>query len=83
MVVFNWLVHQHWSPLLLSTYDRVSAFLSKDMTLNQFLSREQKDKLVRFPKTASDLREMNEVLQFYMEDHFWLVIIAYTSIFIK
>ena len=44
---------------------------------------EQKDKLIRLPKNGDDLRAMNEVLQFYMQDHQVLVITAYILNFIK
>ena len=47
------------------------------------MNDEQKEKLLRFPKNGEDLRAMNEVIQFYTEDHFILVSLAYISIFIK
>lgn len=47
------------------------------------MTDEQRDKLIRFPKSGDDLRSMNEVIQFYMEDHFILVLVAYCSIFVK
>ena len=47
------------------------------------MTDEQKVKLLRFPKNGEDLREMNDVIQFYKQDYFYLVIIAYISIYIK
>uniref|UniRef100_A0A7S3HVZ6 VTT domain-containing protein n=1 Tax=Favella ehrenbergii TaxID=182087 RepID=A0A7S3HVZ6_9SPIT len=47
------------------------------------LDDEQKDKLIRLPKNGDDLRAMNEVLQFYMQDHQVLVITAYILNFIN
>ena len=38
---------------------------------------------MQFPKTTAELSAMMEVLQFYMEDHYLLVVIAFISIFIK
>ena len=47
------------------------------------MEQEQKDKLFRFPKNGQQLSEMNQVIVYYKEDHFWLVIIAYISLYIK
>ena len=47
------------------------------------MTDEQKVKLLRFPKNGEDLREMNDVIQFYQQDHFYLICIAYVSIYIK
>ena len=46
-------------------------------------SRENKEKLLRIPKTGDDIRAINDVIQQYSQTNFVLVLVTYISIFIN
>ena len=45
--------------------------------------RENKEKLLRVPKTGDDIRAINDVIQQYAQTNFVLVLVTYISIFIN
>ena len=48
-----------------------------------FCFREHKAKLYKFPRSGDDVRGLHEVIKHYIENDFWLVAVAYVSIYVK